>query len=72
VKKILALLFLVFLFLSVLILYFFKPQETGETVRAFENRVEKPDYVNKKWYLIGEIQIENGKVINVSYFENAK
>jgi major membrane immunogen (membrane-anchored lipoprotein) len=54
------------------ILYFIKPQKTGEAIRAFEDKTERPDYLNKKWYLIGKISIEDGKVVNVTYFENLK
>ena len=71
-RKILVLLSFVFLFLLLLVFYFTRAQKTGEFVRSFDNITQRSNYVNKEWYLIGKISIENGKVANVTYFEKAK
>jgi hypothetical protein len=72
VKKILALLFLVFLFFLLLIFYFIKPEnikpeKTGEFTKPLENKLEK----TSKWHLIGKISVENGKVTNTTYFQDS-
>jgi hypothetical protein len=67
VRKILALLFLVFLFSLLLIFYFIKPEKTGEFAKPLENKLEK----TSKWHLIGKISVENGKVTNTTYFQDS-